>query len=358
VWILNPLWMHLCNVKNIPLVHGSALGILVQFVLICFVIVILHELGHTLAGLALGMKLRAFIVGPFELCVRDGRWVLKFNIKRIFSGGGATGVVPSRAGFPNSRYIAMVLAGPIANLCTGLIGFGVAITADSHSPLQAGGALSGFSELSLMAFALNLLPFRAKAGYSDGARIYQLLSPGPWGDYHRAISCVGSSLVTPMRPRDYELEAIQRAAAGITRGREGLLLRVFAHDYYLDQSQTDEAAQALSEAASIYVESASDISAELHTVFVFGSAYVLHDAASAREWWQRMEAKKPTRFNVDYWRARAALNWIEGNLKEAEGAWERSSTEAQKLPHAGAYDYDRHLCGLLRKALDDAAAAA
>jgi len=87
--------------------------------------------------------------------------------------------------------------------------------------------------------------------------------------------------------------------------------------------------------------------------FVFGNAYLHRDAAAAREWWTRMEAKKPTRRNVDYWRADSALHWIEGHLKEANEGWEKSNALAQQLPKAGAYEFDRYCCFLLRKAIDE-----
>jgi hypothetical protein len=167
---------------------------------------------------------------------------------------------------------------------------------------------------------------------------------------------VSASLVTPTRPRDYEIQAIERASQGIDRGHEGLLLRIFESDYHLDRGEQTEAVQAFQQACAIYVQSATDISVELYSVFVFDWAFLLRDAASARQWWQRMEAKKPTRFNVDYWRAKSALAWIERDLKNANEAWEKSNLEAQKLPHAGAYEFDRYLCALLRKAIDESAA--
>jgi hypothetical protein len=164
---------------------------------------------------------------------------------------------------------------------------------------------------------------------------------------------VGSSLVTPLRPRDYDIEAILRAARGIAQGMHGLLLCLYAYDYFLDQGRILEAGAMLREAESIYPQCAAEVSAELHTVFVFGNAYVRRDASAAREWWARMEAKKPTRFNVDYWRANSALHWIEGDLKRADEAWEKSNALAQQLPKAGAYQFDRYCCWKLRQALDE-----
>ena len=123
--------------------------------------------------------------------------------------------------------------------------------------------------------AMNLVPFRTKDSYSDGAQIYQVLSNGPWADLHRAFSVAGSSQVTSLRPRNYDIEAILRAERGITQGRQGLLQRLLAYSHFLDQDRIPDAAEALGEAGLIYNQSASDITAELLTAFVFGSAYIL-----------------------------------------------------------------------------------
>ena len=204
----------------------------------------------------------------------------------------------------------------------------------------------------------NLLPLRTPDNYSDGAKISQFLSNGPWGDFHRVIAVIGSSLVTPVRPRNYDIDAIERAARGIAQGRDGLLLRLYAYSYFLDQDKLSEAGEMLREAESIYHQCAWDIPAELCMEFIFGSAYVLRDAGAAREWWTRMETKKAIRFNWDYWRADSALHWIEGDLKEANEAWEKSNALAEQLPKAGAYEFDRYCCGKLRQALDEVPAPA
>jgi hypothetical protein len=326
----------------------------VTAVLVALIITILHELGHTATGLALSMKLRAFLVGPFQWRIRDGKWEFQFKPKEILSAGGATGVVPATADFPRRSYLCMVAAGPFATLLTGTFALWIAFAAGGDSLLQGQGLVALFGAWSLVLGTMNLLPFRTKGNYSDGAKIYQLLSDGPWGDFHRVVAVVGSSLVTPLRPRNYDIQTISRAAHSITQGTQGLLLRLYAHFYYLDHGSISEAGEALREAEAIYQQSASDIPVELYTVFVFGNAYVRRDAAAARAWWSRMEAKKPTRFNADYWRAAGALHWIEGNLKEANEAWEKSNALAQQLPKAGAYEFDRYRCSLLRRALDEA----
>ena len=351
-------WIRWLRARGVSGNEGSSHGGLIGLLVLSLIVTTLHELGHTVTGLALGMRLRAFIVGPFQWRIREGKWKFQFNPREILSAGGATGVVPATADFPRWRDLCMLAAGPFVNLVTGIFALWIAFTAQSNSYIQAGGSLALFGAWSLIIGSANLLPFRTRDQYSDGAQISQLLSNGPWGDWHRVLAVIGSSLVTPLRPRNYDIDAIQRAARGIAQGKQGLLLRLWAYSYFLDLERIPEAGEMLRQAESIYHQSASDIPAELHSEFVFGNAYVLRDADAAREWWTRMEAKKPTRLNVDYWRAASALHWIEGDLQQANEEWEKSNALAEQLPKAGAYEFDRYCCCKLRQALDEVPALA
>lgn len=344
-------WISWLNANDIPPVRGAWFLIAVMF-LLDIVITTLHELGHTAVGLALGMKLRAFMAGPFQWRILDGKWSFQFIPAAILTPGGATSVVPASHNFPRWRVVWMAAGGPLVTLITGTAALITAYTAPSDSAVQAGGLLMLFGAFSLLVFAGNLVPFRTPNSYSDGAQIYQLLSNGPWGDFHRIFAMIGSTVVTPLRPRNYEIDIIQRTALVIRQGLRGLLLQLFAYSHFLDQGRFHEAGEALLRAEEIYNQSASNIPPELHTVFVFGNAFVRRDAAAARGWWTRMQAKKPSRLNVDYWRALGALQWIEGNLTEADSALKKAEALAEKLPAAGAYQFDRYCNSLLRNAID------
>ncbi|HET9406941.1 MAG TPA: M50 family metallopeptidase [Candidatus Sulfotelmatobacter sp.] len=341
-------WTRWVFAHNLPIANALWYRTLLLLIVL-FVITTVHELGHAIVGLAFGMKLRGFLVGPFQWRIHDGKWEFKFKPAAILLIEGATGIVPGRADLPRRNYLRALFGGPCANIFTGLVALWMAAALRPDSPLESQGMLALFGVWSMVLGAVNLLPFRAMHNYSDGAKIYQILSDGPWGDYHRAISLIGSTLVTPLRPRDYDIHTIQRAAVGITQGKQALLLRLYASNYFLDHGKIPEAVQALEQAEAIFHESAGDIPVELYTAFVFGSAYLRRDASAAREWWTRLESKKPTRFNLDYWKARSALDWVEGNRKEANAAWEKANALAQQLPSAGAYEFDRYCCSLLQQ---------
>ena len=349
------LWMRWARAQHLPMSHGYAFWLL--FAAAALIETTAHECGHAFVGVALGMRLRAFIVGPFQWFIRDGEWKFQFVLAKFLSAGGATTVVPTNPNQSRRNDIWMIASGPLASLVTGLLAWEAAVTAKGRLYEPAWEMLALMATFGLVAFAVNLIPLRPGALYSDGAQIYQLLAGGPWADLHRALSIVGSTLVTSLRPRDFDIEAIQRAAASFTHGIQALLLRMYAVSCFLDRGEMLKARQALAQAESVYEESASDIPAELHTAFVFDNAFLCRDAANARKWWERMEAKKPTHLGVDYWLARSGLLWIEDHLEEAREAWGNGNVLAQQLPPAGCYEFDRYRYEMLRRVLDAAPSA-
>lgn len=347
-------WHRWGQAQHLPRVYVG----LLQLVIILLIVIVVHELGHAIVGSVLGMKLRAFIIGPFQWRIRDGRWKFQFLPAKFLSAGGATALVPTDPHQSRWSQICMIAAGTVVNLLTGLIAMCAVLNAKGHTYEQYWGFLAYFSTINLIAFAVNLIPMHSEAHYSDGARIYQLLRGGPLADYYRVLNLVGSTSVTPLRPRDYDIEAIKRAEQSFMKGHQALLLRLFASSYYLDCGMIPEASDEVAEAGSIYHDSPVDLPAELCMAFVFRTAFLRRDAASARQWWERMEAKKPTHFGVDYWLAQSALFWVEGRRDEACVAWNKGNVLAQQLPAAGDYEFDRYRSALLHDRIENEAANA
>jgi hypothetical protein len=121
--------------------------------------------------------------------------------------------------------------------------------------------------------------------------------------------------------------------------------------HFHDCGMIPEAVQALQDAERVYFESAVDLRADLHKSFVFANAFLKRDAARARQWWERMEAKGTAAVDAEYWFTRSALLWVEGDLDGAEAALHASSTLMAQLPRVGAYDYDRDCAAQLQSAI-------
>jgi Zn-dependent protease len=336
--------------------HGlpaySFVSFLVQLELAALFSVVIHELGHVLGGWASHMKLRRFEAGPFEFQIRSGKREFRFNHAKILDSGGSTAMVMTSLKNIRSRRVFVSACGPMASLLLGCFALAATLSAAGRPWQSMWQFWSLTATFSLLSFAINLIPLRPEDQYSDGAHIYQIVTNGPWADVHTIFSIVASSLVTPLRPRDYDMPMLFRAAQFMTFGREAMLLRIFGFTSCVDRGHLPEAIGWLSQAEAIYPQIAGKVPAELHAEFVFGAALFKRDAAAARMWWERMQSKRVTRFDTDYWKARAALAWIENRSEDAQESWRKGNQLAQALPKAGAYDFDRDNFVLLREAME------
>lgn len=326
------------------LTPNAGLWFWVELLTADLVVAAVHEMGHATVGRALGMRLRAFNVGPFGWQIRNGKWTFQFRPANILAPtGGSAGLVPTRLTDALWLEGCMIAAGPVANLFLGVVALWATLAAKGQPWEPAWELLAFIALISLVSFAINLIPIRPEGRYSDGAYIYQLLTHSPWSDVHRVFLAVGSSLVTPLRPRDFDAEAIRRSAALVNTGQQGLLLRMYLFTHLLDCGQIPQALGALSEAEAVFEQSASDLPGELLAYFVYANAFLKFDPAQARHWWDLMEAKKPRQDCTEYWLALTSHFWVENDPEKALEAWQQGNALAQKQPKAGAYDFDRSL---------------
>lgn len=142
------------------------------FLLIIFLTIVIHEMGHLIAGLCVGLRFKGIRIGPFALRIDSGRW--KFQvIPRIF--WGFTLVTLDRVRRVRRRLIVCIAGGPLASIVVGLAAVfaGEIGLARYDSPwltfLEFLGAWSTFIGF------LGLFPFRAGGYANDGMLIRALL---------------------------------------------------------------------------------------------------------------------------------------------------------------------------------------
>ena len=323
-----------------------------QYLIAVLLVLFLHEGGHAIAGIALKMKLVSFVVGPFEWRIVDGQWRFRFRPAGLLFFLGHTAVVPAEMENFRRRKVLQVAAGPAASVVTGLMAALAVSMAPGRPWANDWRVLTYFATLSFFVGIVNLVPFSFKSGYSDGAKLYQLRSEGLWADYHRLLAVIASTTVTSRRPRDYDIETVERAAGSIAKGINEVQLHLCAYAFYLDTGQLDQASQAMAKAESLCQESSLKPQDDWYSIFVFAHAFLRHDAAAARRWWERMEARKSYRFGDGLWESRCALLWSENRLEEASEAWKKADAWARQLPAAGAWDAQRHAIQLMGQALN------
>lgn len=348
IWLAFQLW------NQWAASHGLAspgmISYLVQLNVAVLLTTLFHELGHLGAGWLSGKILRVFQVGPFRWAVRNGKWRFEFQL-RNFYGGGVAMVAPDLRNM-RRRAALLLIGGPVASLVVGLIFTVVTLTAAGHAWRPYWSPLSTLATLSIAGFVVNLIPVKPESQYSDGAQLYQIVTNGPWARVHLAFAMVTMSAVSPVRPRDFDVNLIEEAADFVPNGKRGLLLRLFACKHYMDRNRIPEALAHMTAAAGLYEECQFEKPQDVCAEFVFVNAFYKKDLAAADMWWQRIEALRKIEADADYWRAKTALLWLQGERQEARIAWERGNALALQLPSAGTYDFTRSCFDKLRKAMD------
>jgi hypothetical protein len=341
-------WYHWAAAHGLPPAHHWLS--LSQLAVVILTIVIIHEGGHALTGMALDMKLTAVVLGPFHWWVSYGKWRFTPRWAALFTFLGAVALVPTKMEKYRRRKILMVVGGPAANIVTGLLAMLAILTAPGHSWAGSWILLVYFATDSLLIGLLNLVPFGAGGKYSDGAKLWQLLSQGVWREYHWLMGMMGSTTVSALRPRDYDIAMIRRVRGTAARSQDELLMYLAEYAYYLDRNELAEAGLAIEKANRFCKESTLNPPAEWCGVMVFGNAFLRRDAQAAREWWERLEACKSK--SEGRWISLGALLWSENRLGEAAEAWQKAAEWTKQLPHAGLWEAERNALNLLRRALD------
>ncbi|HWG18617.1 MAG TPA: M50 family metallopeptidase [Acidobacteriaceae bacterium] len=324
------------------------------FTVAVLITTIIHECGHALIAWCFQMRLLSFNAGPLRWRKREGKWSFRLDLEGLFNLGGAVRVVPTDTKQPRGQDLLMIAAGPFANIVTGAF-FLVAVLYSTWPHYDVTWRLVALTaSFSFIAAITNLFPVMTQdGGYSDGAQILQILTRSPLYDYRRVMNALAATLVTDRRYRDLDINAMLFAAEQFPYTDRAFQMQLFASNYYLDTGSIPDARKALTQAENIVAQANLDIPGPLHTALVFDQAYLNRNAAAARAWWDKMEAKKVERKNFDYWLAKASLHWIEGSRAEAEEAYRTAEADAAKLPHFGAYEFDRSRLSMLRQAMDD-----
>ena len=191
-------------------------GLLVGLVVLAFLVILVHELGHVAGGKLAGFRFFMLVVGPFKL-VREGEAVrLRLN-KALNPGGGLALLLPDDGEEVSARRMAMYIAGgPVMSLVGGVVLVGVMTVLSK----VAGGALgyTGFFLLigALLSIAIGVitsLPLPSKGFANDGTQLLDLIRGGNKAERKLLMLVVVAESMRGVRPRDWAADRVQRLLA-------------------------------------------------------------------------------------------------------------------------------------------------
>tara|TARA_R110000751_G_scaffold250568_1_gene350103 strand:+ start:623 stop:1357 length:735 start_codon:yes stop_codon:yes gene_type:complete len=155
------------------------LGIIIML----FVVIGVHELGHLIAGLVQGFRFEIFVVGPLGI-KRENNEIKVYLNKNIGHYGGIASTIPANDNAENStKFSKIILAGPIASLILAVILGSLYFLLNLNNPIIILiGALA-----STGIFFITLIPMKTGMFFSDGKRYQRLTSNGPEREVELAV---------------------------------------------------------------------------------------------------------------------------------------------------------------------------
>ena len=219
--------------------HDLALESLL--LVLVYVAVAVHELGHAVAARLVGFRLLAIAAGPLVV----DRAGLRLAVTPTLVGGYT---VPGLERWDGNRtfrrqYAWLVAAGPAASLVAGIGGGVIAIaraTSGTAAPIQPLTATLWFGALiSVISGLLALLPI----GRSDGAKLRHLSQSS-----RQAIIALQLAAYT-QRPRDWDERLLDDVRADIDHDdRDAIDGRLLLSYYYLDAGDPSRGRETLQQA--------------------------------------------------------------------------------------------------------------
>jgi hypothetical protein len=181
--------------------------ILVALPLLMLFVVGVHELGHLVAGLLQGMRFILLIIYPFQwLATSAGiRFGLVTDIGQL---GGLAVTAPTSVGPGIKRQLFLVIAGgPIASL---------ALAAIASIPVWfVEGRLAAYCQLvailSFLCFLLAIIPGQFSGFMTDGMQMIDVVGDSRSMIERSAIMQIMAQSMAGIRPRDWDVNAIERA---------------------------------------------------------------------------------------------------------------------------------------------------
>jgi len=285
------------------------------------VTLVVHELGHLVAGLAVGFQFSLFAIGPL-LIERTPMGRIRLGWNRVPSFfGGVAGTRPVRTDSLRPRFAVVVAGGPCANV---LLAIAAAI-ALSWFPVPHGLLRVGLGWVRLLSAAIFLgtaIPLPNGPFVTDGLRFLRIVRRGPSSDRELSILALGAAEFGGLRPKDWDASLIERGLAIRDGSIYECQLHLYAYMHALDSGLLDAAKASLEHALSLQVPPFLRGPCSVEAAY-FEAAHG-GDPKRARE---LLGSARPRTFGVlesDRLRAQAAIAFAEGDTRTASDTLSRA----------------------------------
>ncbi len=292
-------------------------------ILVGYLGIAVHELGHVLGGVAARFRFHLYVAGPLRI-ERDevtGRLGVGFN--RVVSlAGGIVAMLPTDTHDLRRRFAMVVAGGPLAS-------FALALAA--WAPLALGAPLPPLADVVLGLTALisaglgivTIIPINGGGFTSDGGRLLRLVRGGPVAERESAMLPLLALSTAETPPREWPRELLDTAVALRDATTDECVANLLAYYHALDTGDVELAARRMDRTVATLEAVPPGVAPSIRLEAAFFAAY-RRDAAGARE---HLAAVPEKAFGIkpyDRDRAAAALAAADGDPARARELAERA----------------------------------
>ena len=225
--------------------HGWIAAIL-AFAAALIVSITIHEMGHLIAGKAVGFKFYMLTVGPFKIQRKGDRLQAGIN-KHLNIGGGLTIMMPETELYQDSDMVWFILGGPLGNFFFTLAFLAAIFTFmmanNDFAQTVSAYVLYTTAFISFLLGVTALLPANSDLFESDGTQLLDLKRGGDKAAIKQKLMVLTLSVWNGTRPRNIDkgkLDSLLEMTTGKTAS-SALTARLLSALYHLDSGQINEA---------------------------------------------------------------------------------------------------------------------
>ncbi|QVK17419.1 M50 family metallopeptidase [Mycoplasmatota bacterium] len=172
--------------------------IFLQIIVICILIINIHEFGHLIIGKLFGYKLLSYRIGFFSWSKENGK--MKFLIIKNRGYSGLCGMIPPEKELPNYKLVLFYASGILFNVISGTFFLILSLINGSLSQFFS---FLGIS--SILIGVLNLLPIMTSNNPSDGKVIWSMLLKKPFAEKLLVMKRLLTKLSAGIRPNHLDI---------------------------------------------------------------------------------------------------------------------------------------------------------
>lgn len=316
----------------------TVLGIVVM----AFLALLIHELGHVIGGRSAGFQFVMLVVGPFKVVREADGLRLRWNTSLGLAGGLAA-LLPRKP--PTKEQLrAYILGGPVASWvgAVTLLALGYAGTQLASGVVKDLSGIAMFGAfISFAIGCITLIPSRMGGFDSDGAQWRDIQNGGHRAERKMVMYALMGEAMNGVRPRDWTPHFIEKAS---TLPREeaspvDVALAFFLYQHNLDRGKVAQAQEALTAVIAMSEAYPAPARGSLYVEAAYFEARHKGDLASAHDALEQATGRfveKAARL-----RAEAAIAWLNGQYTEGQQLAKDALAALSKSTFGGNNDAEK-----------------